>query len=337
MAPKKEAEVMEEVLSVLPPSRPAQIFLMEFIVDDLQMFKLPGDVIDSDPANVEFRFLDSVFVSIDDSEICSAVRSNGKNCLFTLSERPSAATPVRIVVLKGPQRDPPIPIGYGEMVIDKPFENLFRMSLPEDDDDEDLVGEVGLCCLKSTEPINSSRGSKHTIGSKGTAASKSCDGTAPASSFPVSQVYKAWHQLQASPLSKSTTSVLSKSREYGGTVGVICVRLRITCFGQTIVSPFQYNKRKQSCAIRNDKFTIDCDQIFMPVVPSSKPCRTPCTRSDVCESCLRRSTGGRLDSRQSRSGRRTMAQNRSSELFRLCSTFLLYICLIFVYIVWQLK
>lgn len=310
MRPKKDDELLEEVLSVLPPSRPANIFLMEFIVDDLQMFQLPGDVIDSDPSAVEFRFLDSVFVSIDESEICSAARSNGKNCLFTLADRPSAATPVRIEVLKRPEGSLPIPIGYGEIAIDKAFENLFRISLPEED--EDIINvDATMLGLKSTEHIaaaatagNSGGGSKQALASK----SKCEDVVATSSSFPLSQVYKAWHQLQGSASSKSASSVAtvqSKSREYGGTVGVICVRLRITCFGQTIVSPFQYNKCKKTCSIRNDKFTIDCDQIFMPVMTQYGS--TPGIRSDICDSCYRRGVGAARPASQksnrSRSGR----------------------------------
>lgn len=72
----------------------SKIFLMEFVVDDLRLWKLPLDVIESDPARLVFTYLDSVQVEIDKHEFDMAGQNEGKNCLFTSDRRPSIETPV---------------------------------------------------------------------------------------------------------------------------------------------------------------------------------------------------------------------------------------------------
>lgn len=73
----------------------SKIFLMEFIVDDLRLWKLPPDTIESDPAQLVFTYLDSVQVTIDKHEFDLANKNAGQNCLFTTDRRPTPETPVR--------------------------------------------------------------------------------------------------------------------------------------------------------------------------------------------------------------------------------------------------
>lgn len=76
----------------------SKIFLMEFIVDDLRIWKLPQDVIESDPARLVFTYLDSVNVEIDKHEFDMACQNAGKNCLFTSDRRPTPETPVSVKI-----------------------------------------------------------------------------------------------------------------------------------------------------------------------------------------------------------------------------------------------
>lgn len=128
----------------------SKIFLMEFIVDDLRLWQLPPDAIDSDPARLVFTYLDSVHVAIDKHEFDMANKNSGKNCLFTTDRRPTVETPVikmslclscvfmllivlqiKLMIYKKALEDELIKVGEGLVNIEQTFANLFRVSLPE--------------------------------------------------------------------------------------------------------------------------------------------------------------------------------------------------------------
>lgn len=258
-----------------PPSAPpaANIFQMEFHVNDVQLWQLPngGDCIDTDPTGVEFRYLDAVHVRIDHDE-CR--KGTGQSCMFTLATRPTADDgPIRIAVFKRPLcPGEQISVGTGEIAIDAAFEKIFREigedavpSFPKSDVYKAWYPLQTMCQPTLPPPVVVDDGVDATAAADGTEAAADAaattDGTA------------ATEAAEAA----ATTEVVELPDPVPVHVGVVCVRLRLTCFGPKIIMPSAPPK-KRKCEIiepqqpqrqQQTEDYVPCDQIFECVCPAT--------------------------------------------------------------------
>lgn len=64
------------------------IFQLEIIVADLNLWVLPANVLDSDESSVDFKYMDCINIRIDQNNFGTDSKKNGRNCMFTLDEIP---------------------------------------------------------------------------------------------------------------------------------------------------------------------------------------------------------------------------------------------------------
>lgn len=68
--------------------------------------------------------------------------------------------------------------------------------------------------------------------------------------FPITEVHKAWFPIfEAKPVDTEVTTEVTpedQTAEKSVQVGVVLLRLRITCFGSNMVAPLQYDKSNYS-------------------------------------------------------------------------------------------
>lgn len=74
-----------------PPQPPqSKIFFLEFLVDYVNVWKLPDDLVDNDETSIDFTYRDMVQVSMAEPDFGLDCGHHGRNCLFTLQEPPLA-------------------------------------------------------------------------------------------------------------------------------------------------------------------------------------------------------------------------------------------------------
>lgn len=244
----------------LPP-RATNIFQLEFHVNDLQLWQSPNDdsCIDSDPIGIEFRYLDSVRVRIDPEE-CGT--GTGQNCMFTLDTQPTSDDgPISIVVFKRPlcPAGEQISIGSGEIVIDAAFEKIYReigedavAAFPKSD-----VYKAWYPLLRMHQPV---------------AVEDDVDAVEVAAVLAAIASEEATNAVEA----VEPTDVVDMPDPVAVHVGVVCVRLRLTCFGPYICMPSAPLKalkcKTKTQQLKEKKQTdghIACDEIFKCVCPAT--------------------------------------------------------------------
>lgn len=276
-----------------PPSvSPAtNIFQMDFHVNDVQLWQLPngGDCIDTDPTGIEFRYLDKVHVRIDHDE-CR--KGTGQNCMFTLATQPAVDDgPIRIEVFKRPLcPGEQISVGTGEIAIDAAFEKIFRE-----------IGEDAVPSFPKSDVYKAWYPLQAMIRPTPPAPAVTDDGVdaaAVADAAPVAPVADAADVADVAAIPDATTAVTDVAdpaviaevvelpEPVPVHVGVVCVRLRLTCFGPMIVMPSGPMKKRKCEIIVPDKQQrqqqleqqqqeqqtddhIPCDKIFECVCPAT--------------------------------------------------------------------
>lgn len=276
---------------------------MEFHVEQLQMWQLPDDCdcIPSDPSRVEFHFADLVHVAIDHDASAAPL---GKNCLFTMQTQPAAADgQVNVHVYKvlpdcRPMPNSTVLIGSGELEVQRAFAKLYAQiaeieaqALAEvPDPEKDFpVSEVTKAWypLTAIVMVEAPLGEGEEEEEEATAEQVKYK-PPPVPPRPPPPPPKALNptrpggQLEVQATGGGAFSDVDGEGEGEGeewptgppmveqvvNVGMVCVRLRVTCFGTTIVLPSVQPprpKRLKRAQQQTDALPECCEALVTPV------------------------------------------------------------------------
>lgn len=148
------------------------------------------------------------------------------------------------MVYKKATEDNFISIGQGKIQIEETFFDLFRVSLPQSN-----IGAATLAGrpenIYTFEMFNENIDSLYLSKESPSTMSDPVE-------FPITEVHKAWFPLVEAANQRKSKSIIDICSDDGSCrsgakakqIGVVLLRLRITCFGSNMVAPLQYGKSR---------------------------------------------------------------------------------------------